>query len=348
MKHRWPIALLGLLVVLAVGSFAAWRWVEGRMQQALGTFQTRMAAEGWTVTVGATARAGWPLAAELVLDDVSFAANGTALPLAAGYAATRVRLRLSLRDPGAAQILLEGPQTVQFGTASPRTFTAETLTLTVPLTPGRPPERFGLQGSSLRFGAPLDGLMVGLLEGQVEWPGGRLSDLRVSAEAITLPPAMHSPLGPHIASATAEAEFAGMVPQGATSPAAAAAGWRDSGGAITLRRIAVGWGSLGVSGEATVRLDAALQPEATARLRLVGLAETLSALADAHLIAPRAAQTARIVLALMTHPAKDGEAPGVELPLTLQDRRLSLGAIPLGSIAELVWPDTPRAARVSP
>lgn len=346
MKRRWLIGSLGLLALAGLASFAAWWWAEDRMTHALAAFQARMAAEGWTVTVGATARAGWPLAAELVLDDLSLQANAAALPVPAGYRAGRVTVRLGLRQPGALLVLVEGAQTLRLGTAAPLVFTADTLTVTVPLSLRAPPTQAGLEGRNLRFAGAMQGLTIGLLEAQAERSATRLSDLRVSAEAITLPASMAGPLGPHIASVTAEGSFSGTIPEGAPTAAAAAAGWRDSGGAITLHRIALGWGSLGVSGRATVKLDAALQPDVAAVLRLVGLDETLSALGNAHVIAPAAAQTARIVLTLMSHPLKDGEAPGVELPLALHDGKLSLGVIPLATLGKLVWPDVPFAAMV--
>jgi hypothetical protein len=62
----------------------------------------------------------------------------------------------------------------------------------------------------------------------------------------------------------------------------------------------------------------------------------LDALAEARLIAPRAATAAKAVLALLQRPQPDGK-PAVQLPLTLQDRTLALGRIPLARLPELIW-----------
>ena len=50
----------------------------------------------------------------------------------------------------------------------------------------------------------------------------------------------------------------------------------------------------------------------------------------------RSAMAAGAVLALMARPQPSGP-PVVEVPLSLQDRTLSLGRIPLLRLPELVW-----------
>jgi len=328
--RRLLTGLLALLAVLGVASFVLWRWAEAALEQGFADWRAQATAQGYAVTAGAMSRGGWPLSADLSVDDFSVVG-------AAGYAAQRIVLRLDPRTPTLLRVLLEGAQTLRLGKAA-LPFTAADLTLSVPLVH---PASAAVAGRNLALAAPFEGLTVGLLEGQVDWSAPKTIDARVSAEAITLPDAMHAALGPHIASATVEGVFVGTVPLGAASAEAAAKAWRDSGGAVDVRRIALGWGPLGVSGSAKIRLDAALQPDATATLRLVGMEETLSALATAHVIAPRAAQTAKAVAGLMAHAPDGGGAPGVEVPLTLRDGTLSLGMIPLATVPKLDWSASP-------
>jgi hypothetical protein len=348
MVRRLLIGLFGLLAVALLASFLAWRWVEGRVAQGFDAWTQAIAADGWTVHAGAPTRGGWPLAVEFSVDDFSLTGGDSDLPGGADYAAERLTLRLDPRRPTVLSVRGEGHQSVRVGPLEALPFTADRLALSIPLTRGRQPTSAALDAAGLRFAAPAEGLTIGLLEGQADWHRADASappatNFRLSAEAITLPPppAAQAPLGPRIASATVEGTLSGALPSAPPSPAAAAAGWRASGGALLLRGIAVGWGPLGVSGSASLTLDAALQPEATATLRLIGMPETLSALADAHVITPRAAQAAKAVAGLLTHAPEGGGTPGVEVPLTLRDRTIALGMIPLATVGKLHWPDGP-------
>jgi hypothetical protein len=325
--RRLLIGLVALLALLGVASFVLWRSAEAALEQGFADWRAQATAQGYTVAAGAMSRGGWPLSADLSVED--FSVMG-----AAGYTAQRIVLRLDPRTPTLLRVLGEGAQSLRLGTAAVP-FTAERLALSVPVVQ---PASAALDAKNLAFA---DGSTVGLLEGQADWATAKAVDVRVSVEAITLPESMHAALGPHIASATVEGVFAGAIPTGAADAEAAAKAWRDSGGAVDVRRIALGWGPLGVSGSASVKLDAALQPDATATLRLVGMEETLTALAAAHVIAPRAAQTAKAVAGLMAHAPDGGGAPGVEVPLTLHEGTLSLGMIPLAVLPKLDWSAAP-------
>jgi hypothetical protein len=114
------------------------------------------------------------------------------------------------------------------------------------------------------------------------------------------------------------------------------AAWRDAGGKLALRQFGLTWGQLNASGSATLRLDEALQPAGTAEAQVIGTAETLDALANAKVMAPRAAMAAKAVLALLQRPQPNGP-PSVNLPLILQDRTLQMGRIPLAKLPEITW-----------
>jgi hypothetical protein len=338
MTRRLLIGLACVLAALLVGSFVAWRWAEGRVAQGFAAWTQAMAADGWTVHAGAASRGGWPLAVDYSLDDFSMTGGANEIPGGAAYAAARLTLRLDLLHPSVASVRAEGSQSLRVGPTDALPFTADRFVLSVPLDQGMPPTSAALDAATLRFTAPAEGLTIGLLEGQADWH--QATTLRLSAEAVTLPPGAKAPLGPHIASATVEGTLSGTLPANAPSPAAAATAWRDSGGKLALRHLAIGWGPLGVSGTASLILDAALQPEATATLRLIGMQETLAALAAAHVITDRAARAAKAVAGLLTN-ASEGGMPGVVVPLTLHDRSVSLGMIPLATIGKLNWPGAP-------
>ena len=117
-----------------------------------------------------------------------------------------------------------------------------------------------------------------------------------------------------------------------------AAAWRDGGGALEIRRLALIWGPLDLTASATLALDEQLQPMGAGSARVVGYAETLDALAAHAAISRSAATAAKAVLSLLAHTPEDGSPPDVEVPLTLQYRTLSMRQVPLVRLPELDWP----------
>ena len=96
-----------------------------------------------------------------------------------------------------------------------------------------------------------------------------------------------------------------------------AAAWRDGGGSLEIRHLALIWGPLDLTASATLALDDQLQPMGAGSARLVGYAETLDALAAHGAISRSAATAAKAVLSLLAHNPEDGSPPDVEVPLTL-------------------------------
>ncbi len=117
-----------------------------------------------------------------------------------------------------------------------------------------------------------------------------------------------------------------------------AAAWRDGGGSLEVRHLALVWGPLDLTASATLALDDQLQPMGAGSARLVGYAETLDALAAHGAISRSAATATKAVLSLMAHNPEDGSPPDVEVPLTLQYRTLSMRQVPLVRLPEVDWP----------
>jgi len=85
-----------------------------------------------------------------------------------------------------------------------------------------------------------------------------------------------------------------------------------------------------------VALDAAMQPIGAFTARIEGFFETVDALRENGIIRPRDAVTAKMVLGVL---AKRNEAGRLSLavPLTLQDRRLYAGPVPLIEVPPVSW-----------
>ena len=346
--RRLLISLAMVLAMAAGSSFLAWRWVVGQMQTQFAAWVAAQQAQGWTVAHGEPGAGGWPFAAELILPDLSLTGLAADIPGGIAWSGERTTLRVDVLSPRLLTVLVGGGQRLRIGANAPVSYAADRFTLSVPLPPDGPPLAMALDAGGLQA---TGGLTIGLLEGQFEQqPAARATSIRLSAEAIAFPPppAPQPPLGPHIASATVEGTLTGTISPTATDPAAAAIAWQAAGGKLEVRRIALGWGPLGVSGTAAVELDPALQPVGTAALHIVGYADALQALAAGHVLSPHAAQAAAAVLGLLAVSPSGGGVPAVDVPLALHDRTLSMGHIPLARLPELVWPSTVGSVTVLP
>lgn len=341
--RRLLIALLVALAALAGGSLLAWNWATGQMATQLAAWEAAQRAQGWAIAHGAPERGGWPFAAELSLPEFSLAGGGLLAPGGLSWRAARVMLHVGVAQPRLARIAVGGAQELRLGPNAPLRFEAARCELSAPVDIGAgAPQALALDASGVRFAA---GGGIGLLQAQADLHDPAAVAFRLTAEAIAFPPppAPQPALGGHIASASLDGVWRGGWPV-AEDPAASAAAWRAAGGEVAVTRLAVGWGPLGVSGGGTATLDDRLQPAGSARLRLVGYDAALGALADGHALAPRAAQAAQAVMALLARAPDGGGAPVVEAPLTLSEGTLSMGRIPLARVPQFAWPSGPAAA----
>jgi len=160
------------------------------------------------------------------------------------------------------------------------------------------------------------------------------ADLRLAARDLGVPSLAVSPLGGDIAALDLAAGVLGPVRSG--PPLAVLAGWRDDGGTVEVRHLGLTYGPLALVADGTVALDAAMQPIGAFTARIEGFFETVDALRENGIIRPRDAVTAKMVLGVL---AKRNEAGRLSLavPLTLQDRRLYAGPVPLIEVPPVSW-----------
>ncbi len=306
------------------------------MEEGLVAFTEQAKQQGWTVRTAAIQGAGWPLAADVELADLSITAGADVLPGGAVWRAERVVLHLSPFAPGVLEIRVAGVQHASaFGSPSVH-FTADRFVLTTAL---NRPGPVALDAAQLRFREPLTAMTVGLLNAEARPSGG----FSVTAEAISLPPppAAQPALGRHIASVTMQGQIIGALPPPSPDAAARAAAWQRAGGSVQVTHLALGWGPLGVTGSVVLGLDEALQPAGTADLRVVGYAGALTALSSGGVLAASTAQAIGAVLALLAHAPAGGGVPQVDLPVALHDGTLTVGRIPVGKLPPVVWPTGP-------
>lgn len=342
--HRALLAGLVLLVVLAAVHTGLWWFATGRLETELAAWQAQRSAAGWTVAAGQPVRAGWPLAAAIQVPDVALTGGDADLPGGFAWRAARLELSVALLRPRLLNARAAGAQHLRLAALPDIAFTAERFELSVPLDPGVPARSVDLAAVGLHATLPAGPCDIGTLAAHVDTrpaavQGENAVTMTASAEAIGMPPLPDGrswPLGPRIASVSLDAALTGPLP-GAPDLAIRAAAWRDGGGTLVVRRLALGWGPLGLSGSATMALDEHMQPMGAATARLVGYDATLDALAAAGAMTPRAAMAAKGVLTILARTPEGGGSLRVELPVTLQDRTLTAGRFPLLRLPEWVW-----------
>ncbi len=347
--RRLLVGALAVLAVLAAADTGLWFFATTRLAHHLAAWQARSHTAGWTLSAGPPQRAGWPLAAAIVLPYPVLAGGATDLPGGLFWQAAQAELSLALLPPWRLTLRVTGPQRFRLATLAEFGFAADRFEVDVPLAPFQ--RNPGAQAHEAEFSAA--GLRAALPTGELaiaamalhavtrpaDASGEAALTLTGSARAIDLPPLPGGrpwPPGPYIASAAFDTAITGPVPRG-SSLAARAASWRDGGGTLVVRHLALAWGPLGLTGSATMALDKRLQPTATAMASLAGYEAPLEALATSGLLAPRVVQAVKGVLGILARPPQDGSPPQVELPVTLQDRTLAAGPFPLLRLQEWVW-----------
>ena len=339
MKPRRWVWLAAAAGLLAAADTALWWSAERALSRGFADWVQAMAAQGLTATAGPARLGGWPLSATMTLPALSLRA--------AGGASLRVEpavLSLSALHPRSLRVTLPGMVAARAPGLPPADASAAVWSVEMPF------DRPGMTEMDARD------LRVGLLQpnGQERVTTAALAHLQVSAQAagtrydgsaqsIGLPsplPGEVQPLGPRLASLAFEAVVRGDL-SAFTLNAATLAAWRDAGGAVEVSRLALGYGPLGLSGQGRFRLDAQLQPEGEASLRIIGYAQTIQALVGAKLLSAHAATAAGAVLGLLARPPEGGGASQVQTTASLLDGVLTVAGFPLLRVANVAWPTQP-------
>ena len=343
--RRFALIAAAALVVLAAGHALLWRAMADQLEAGWQNWVQLRRAHGWQVEHAPPVRGGWPLAATLSVDRLRLDGAAATLPGGATLAVQRAVLRVELPWLDRLEVALPGQQRLRLGSTE-FPFTADTLTAIVPLERDTLPNTAELAAERLRIGLPGGGVELAsarlIVRGSASATEAEPAlELNLFAEGLDLPPAAPGdPLarfGRRIATLSAELALSGPLPSG-RAPAARAEAWRDGGGTLELRGLGLRWGPLGGLAAATLAFDEALQPMGAGTLRLSGAAEALEAMVEAGLVGRRAAATARGVLPLLSRPSAQDGTPEIEVPLTLEDRTLSLARIPVMRFAPLEWP----------
>lgn len=344
--RRVLIAVVLLIGVAAAADALLWRFATQRLESGFAAWAAAARAQGWTVRAGTPQAGGWPLAAEVSLPDLSVQGGTDEIPGGLTWRAARVTLQVALLRPHQVKVGAFGRQHLRLSSLPDIPFVADRMDAVLPLTASGVPPVANIAAEHLRAALPIGGVAqdVTVADAALQLTGhpdaGRDQPgvvMQLDARQIGLPSSGHYPLGASIASLQMDAALDGPIPPPGADPVRRAAAWRDGGGQIAIRRLAMVWGPLAATVSATLTLDGALQPTGNINLRTIGEQAALDRLAAGGVMKRRTATVAKAVIGLMPHTvAADGESE-TDLHLSLEDRTLSLGRIPLLKLPDLTW-----------
>jgi hypothetical protein len=153
--------------------------------------------------------------------------------------------------------------------------------------------------------------------------------LRMRLEELETEKLKDSPLGSKIEHVIIEASLKGKI-TGDTNYERAK-NWYDSDGVLEVKELSLKWGESSATGDGTFTLDDKLQPLGAFSATFKGLDEGVDAYVNAGMIDKSKATLLKAGFHLLH------DSNGSKISVTIQNRKLSLGAIPLFKLPEITW-----------
>jgi hypothetical protein len=331
-RLRLSLIAVTTALILAAAYTAWWFILAQRLQDGLYRWVNAQNAAGlMTVATGTVAAAGFPGDIHLVLSRPSLAYSADLRWDGPPLTAT-----VSPFTPNHPRLSAPGQHLISFAGRPAVPVTADTATAELVLD-GHGVEHGAFEATDMASGDTRLGRL------SASWR--RLSDatgdtetagLGVSASLQQLVLAQQPQLvfGRTVSSAAFEADIKGRLPQTALKSALAA--WRDAGGVIELKALAMTWPPLSLSGNGTFALDRDMQPLFASTCTIRGLFEVIDSLTAAGTVRAKDAGVAKLVLGLLAKSGVDGVREWT-VPVSLQDHVLYVGPAALMRVPELVW-----------
>ncbi len=315
---------------VAAGVYAAfWNALADRARAAVETWAAQRRAAGWTVESGPLTVGGFPLAVTVRGDGVRIGARGWRWRAPAVTATVRPWApgTVAVDAPGAQEIaLLDGGLVVAAsGAEAGLTFDGGALRAA----------RLAVPEALVREGPEGPLPATGRIEGRLARMDGAAGSGAASfgfALSIAWPSLPDAPPAFRGAGRLSAEGVARDLPPAAGSPARYLRDWRAGGGAVDLDSVALDWKPFGLSGDGTVALDGRLQPEAALTLGVRGFRDAVAALVSAGAMRPGTALAVTLAAGALA-----GGEDTVRVPVTVQNRTLSVGPVPVLEFGAIGW-----------
>jgi len=331
-RRRTLLLAAAPVLALLLAAYAAWWQVLAeRWRTGVERWTGAQAKSGWTISTGAVSVGGFPGRVRLVLPAPKAAdADGDFWegPPLAIIVSPFAPLDPRIEAPGTHLLALAGRE--------PAALAAGTLDGSVVVAHGAP-DSLELSGTSLAAaGVAAASARIELRRLPPDAAQPNLGSLGINLEIgqLALPEGLSLPLDRTVSLAHLAARLTGVLsPEGAMpSPKA----WRDAGGVLDIESLTLDWPPLVAAGNATLALDRAMQPELAGSFTLRGGAAAIDRMGEAGTIKPAAAVVAKLALGLASKKAADGTKEAT-LAVTIQNRILSVGPVPLLQLPEVKW-----------
>lgn len=344
--RRWPKLAVAGLGMLALAYVGYWLVLAGVLERGTRAWIEDRQRQGDDITHGSPVWRGFPGSVQIVLPRPALALRVAAETVT--LAGERAVVSINPFAPQRATLSLEGGQAFALqGLTRPvrYTGTAERCELQVQLRPGShdgpgsailSPATLTVRALAMtdaetgeRFTvAALDATASLLPEGA---PGRRYT---LAVKDATLPHSLDLPFGGVLSQAAADLEVSGNLPAVPSGDALIA--WRDAGGTIEVRRLELASGPVRLAGDGTLALDRSGQPIGAMTLEISGYHAALDALIVRGALGVTTGLRMKQIFAVLAGGSVNPSKP-VRIPLTLQERVLSAGPIPLTELPAVDW-----------
>ncbi|HCP00642.1 MAG: hypothetical protein CL573_08810 [Alphaproteobacteria bacterium] len=355
-KYFYPISL----VVLFVASWTTgWFWLARVIENDLEDYAARRAADPIAVSWNNVTVSGYPTQFLVNLTkphgtwgraegEVLWSGPATTLRFFADFGRT-----ISFKSPGTHKFLASG----QYSNSKNRALTAAGDKINGQIGFDSDGRLTSLRGEATRLELLLGKKPLATVSnGSFDWslantdadtnaihpdPIGQSMALALYGTSLTtsrLYPYLTETLGPKIAELTGELSIRGAL-DGKALTQAELERWRDAGGTLELNDLVLIWGPLHIAGSGALALDRDLQPVGALTADIAGLDQLLDLFELAGHIRTQQAAIARIILSILTRAPTDADNTKARIPVTIQNRQLSIGPVPLLRLPAITWGD---------
>ena len=325
------VIVAAALLLAAAGAYSAyWMSAADTLRAEIARWAAERRAEGWTVAYDGPEISGFPLALGATIATPHLAVPGwswhgptvmaSARPWSPGEIALNFpgahRIEIVGRDRRRVIVAKAGAATGWFRAAADGRIAEAAANLTT--------VEAGRAGDDATTTAAK--VTIRLI------PTG--SRIAMTITDMLLPPDTRPPLGRAVERIDSLVALQGPI--AGQTPHEALMRWRDGGGTMEIEHLRLLWGGLDFSGSGTMALDGAQQPIGAMKARIAGYRALVDALETAGLLRGTDGFVAKLALGMVARATPGGNNI-VSLPVTLQDRRLSIGPAKLLRLPAIKW-----------